>query len=324
MLSGDKISTKVKTLIIFTLLFLLYFFSNNNIYAENPEKDDPDFLIPIGNVLQIDAELKNLIVSDTIEGSAIKKGDLLIQIDNKNFDGYKNFETILSSLPNGKEIDLTVNREGQIITTSCTREVLEKVSFNNLLSGFATLTYIDPKTSRFGAVGHPISIYNSRKIPIKDGSVSTTRDIDIQKSIKGKVGCINAKRLDVIGSFNENTDFGIKGDINNFDLSQLKQYKVASLDEVKPGKAEIILGTTNKKAKKYDIEILSIENQVEPKSKSFKIKVTDKNLLKQTGGIVQGMSGTPIVQDDKIIGAVSHAVENDPSVGYGLYIKWMF
>jgi len=84
------------------------------------------------------------------------------------------------------------------------------------------------------------------------------------------------------------------------------------------------LGTTNNKTKKYDIEILSIENQAEPKCKSFKIKVTDKNLLKQTGGIVQGMSGTPIIQDDKIIGAVSHAVENDPSIGYGLYIKWMF
>lgn len=323
MLSSYKISTKVKTLIIFTLLFLLYFFSNNFIYAENPEKSEPDFLIPIGNVLQIDAELKDLIVSDTVEGSSIKTGDILMQIDNKNFDGYKNFETILSSLPNGKEIDLTVNRGGQIITTSCTREVLEETSFNNLLSGFATLTYIDPKTFRFGAVGHPISIYNSRKIPIKDGSVSTTKDIKIERSAKGKVGCINAKRLDIIGNFHENTEFGIKGNIDNFDMSKFKQYKVAELNEVKPGKAQIILGTKNNRAKKYDIEILSIENQDEPKCKSFKIKVIDKDLLRQTGGIVQGMSGTPIVQDDKIIGAVSHAVENDPSVGYGLYIKWM-
>lgn len=324
MISHHKISSKLKNLIIFTLLFLLYFFSNNYIYAENPEIFDPDELVPIGNVLQIDAELKNLIVSDTVEGSSIKIGDILLQVDNKDFQGYKNFETILSEAPSGVEIDIVVNRGGQIITTSCTKEVLEKVSFNNLLSGFATMTFIDPKTSRFGAVGHPISIYNSRKIPIKDGSVSSTRDIDIQKSQKGKVGCINAKKLDVIGSFHENTEYGIKGDISDYDLTKLKSYKVASLNEVQLGKAQIILGTKENNTKKYDIEILNIENQNKPECKSFKIKITDKELLRQTGGIVQGMSGTPIVQNDKIIGAISHAVENDPEIGYGLYIKWMF
>ncbi|TQW81424.1 SpoIVB peptidase S55 domain-containing protein, partial [Clostridioides difficile] len=77
------------------------------------------------------------------------------------------------------------------------------------------------------------------------------------------------------------------------------------------------------KCKKYNIEIIDIENQKHPESKSFKIKITDKKLLAQTGGIVQGMSGTPIVQDNKIIGAVSHAIENDPAVGYGVFIKWM-
>ncbi|MFR2550974.1 MAG: SpoIVB peptidase S55 domain-containing protein [Clostridioides difficile] len=126
-----------------------------------------------------------------------------------------------------------------------------------------------------------------------------------------------------MGSFTENTDFGIRGQINNFDISKLKKYKVASLDEVKLGKAQIILQDNFNKCKKYNIEIIDIENQKHPESKSFKIKITDKKLLAQTGGIVQGMSGTPIVQDNKIIGAVSHAIENDPAVGYGVFIKWM-
>lgn len=133
----------------------------------------------------------------------------------------------------------------------------------------------------------------------------------------------NAKRENIIGSFTENTDFGIRGQINNFDISKLKKYKVASLDEVKLGKAQIILQDNFNKCKKYNIEIIDIENQKHPESKSFKIKITDKKLLAQTGGIVQGMSGTPIVQDNKIIGAVSHAIENDPAVGYGVFIKWM-
>ena len=77
------------------------------------------------------------------------------------------------------------------------------------------------------------------------------------------------------------------------------------------------------KNKKFDIEILNIENQKNPKSKTFKIRIIDKELLQLTGGIVQGMSGTPIVQDDKIIGAISHAVENDPTTGYAVFIKWM-
>ena len=89
------------------------------------------------------------------------------------------------------------------------------------------------------------------------------------------------------------------------------------------GKAEIILQNQSNKCEKYDIEIISIERQKSPSPKTFKIRITDKDLLVRTGGIVQGMSGTPIVQGDKIIGAVSHAVENDPTLGYGVFIGWM-
>jgi stage IV sporulation protein B len=298
--------------------------SINNIYAESQQKDSPEYLVPIGNVLQIDAELKNIIVSHSVDGSSLKPGDVLMEINGQSFDGFKDFADRLSTVDPTKDVSITLNRNGQTLSTDCKKEILEKVSFNNLLSGFATLTYVDPDSLDFGAVGHPISICNSRKIPIKDGSISSTTDLSIEKSLRGNVGSINAKKLDVIGTFNQNTDFGIRGKMDNFDLSDLPKYKVAELEDVKPGKAQIILSTKDDKPEKFDIEILSVENQDVPRSKSFKIKVTDKDLLKQTGGIVQGMSGTPIIQGDKIIGAVSHALENDPTVGYGIYIKWMF
>ena len=107
------------------------------------------------------------------------------------------------------------------------------------------------------------------------------------------------------------------------DLSNYKKYKVAEVDEVKLGKAQIILQNKSNVCKKYNVEIINIEKQRKPDSKGIKIKITDPQLLKETGGIVQGMSGTPIVQGNKIVGAVSHALENNPTVGYGVYIKWM-
>ncbi|EQF26557.1 spoIVB peptidase S55 family protein [Clostridioides difficile CD160] len=314
---------KSKFTIVLTFLFLLYFFSNNLIYAQNLQKSEPEYLIPIGNVLQIDAELKNIIVRNPGEASPLRLGDAIVKINNAEVDGYSDFADTLNALPEEKPVSILLNRGGQLITMKTTKHILEKISFNNLLSGFATLTYINPETSEFGAVGHPISVGNARKIPIKSGSISTTKHLNIEKSYKGSVGCINAKRENIIGSFTDNTDFGIRGQINNFDISNLKKYKVASLDEVKLGKAQIILQDNCNECKKYNIEIIDIENQKHPESKSFKIKITDKKLLAQTGGIVQGMSGTPIVQNDKIIGAVSHAIENDPAVGYAVFIKWM-
>lgn len=314
---------KCKFTIILTFLFLLYFFSNNLIYAQNLQKSEPEYLIPIGNVLQIDAELKNIIVRNPGNASPFRLGDAIVKVNNADVDGYSDFINTLNSLPEEKPVSILLNRSGQLLTLKTTKHILEKISFNNLLSGFATLTYINPDTLEFGAVGHPISVGNSRKIPIKSGSISTTKHLNIEKSYRGSVGCINAKKENIIGGFTDNTDFGIKGQINSFDISKLEKYKVASLNEVKLGKAQIILQNNSDECKKYNIEIIDIENQKHPECKSFKIKITDKNLLNQTGGIVQGMSGTPIIQDGKIIGAVSHAIENDPAVGYGVFIKWM-
>ena len=156
-----------------------------------------------------------------------------------------------------------------------------------------------------------------------DASDYAENNLSIKKSRKGSVGCINATKNNAIGEFNNNTTFGIKGEINNINLSNYKKYKVASINEVKLGKAQIILQNKNNVCKKYDIEIINIEHQKKADSKGIKIKITDPLLLKETGGIVQGMSGTPIIQDNKIVGAVSHALENNPSIGYGVYIKWM-
>ena len=322
-ISFFKKKNQINGLVLIFFYVFLYFFSNNFIYSQSIQKNDCEYLIPMGNVLQIDAELKNLIVRNEVDDCPLKIGDSILKIENKKINTFEDFNYILSTLDKSKDILVLVRRENSIFCLKCDRDDLEKINFNNLISGFATLTYINPDTNEFGAVAHSINIGNSKKIPIKRGCISCTNNLSIKKSRKGSVGCINATKNNAIGEFNNNTTFGIKGEINNINLSNYKKYKVASINEVKLGKAQIILQNKNNVCKKYDIEIINIEHQKKADSKGIKIKITDPLLLKETGGIVQGMSGTPIIQDNKIVGAVSHALENNPSIGYGVYIKWM-
>lgn len=318
-----KCLCKLKFATIVCFLFLLYFFSNTLIYAQSSDKNNSDYLIPIGSVIQIDAELENLIVRNQVDNTLLFLGDSLISINNKPIHDYSDFARVLSSLSEKEKALVVIRRGSHDFTLNISKDKLEEINFNNLLSGFATLTYINPNTLEFGAVGHPISIGNHRKIAIKNGYISTTTNLAIQKSFRGSVGCISAKRKDSLGQFTHNSDFGIRGKISENSFLELPKYKVANLKDVRLGKAQIIMQTDSKTFNKYDIQIIDIQNQKSPKSKTFKIRITDKDLLIKTGGIVQGMSGTPIIQDNKIIGAISHAVENDPALGYGVFIQWM-
>lgn len=318
-----KIKNKINGLILIFFYVFLYFFSNNFIYSQSLEKNDSEYLIPMGNILQIDAELKNIIVRNEIRNCPLKVGDSILKVEDNDINSYEDFNYVLSSLNKTNDISILIRRENSVFCLKCDKNALQRINFNSLISGFATLTYINPDTKEFGAVAHSINIGSTRQIPIKKGCISFTNNLNINKSHKGNVGCINATKNKTIGEFNNNTTFGIKGQINNINLSNYKKYKVAEVSEVKLGKAQVILQDKNNICKKYDVEIINLEKQRKPDSKGIKIKITDSRLLKETGGIVQGMSGTPIVQNDKIVGAVSHALENNPTVGYGVYIKWM-
>lgn len=303
--------------------FMLYFFSIGFIYAEGKVKNDIEYLIPLGNITQIDAELQSLMVRNSFDNSPFKVGDSLISVNDTKINNYEDFSNLLQNLDNNNPIQVSFLRNNETITVDITKTILEKVNFNNIVSGFATLTYVNPKDNSFGAVAHPISVGSNRSLLIKNGYISSTSNLTINKSYRGSVGCINAQKNEFIGDFKENTDFGIKGTIQALNFSKFKKYQVADLSEVKTGKASILLQTSSNDAKEYEINIINIKNQKNAESKTFKIEITDKELLNTTGGIVQGMSGTPIIQNDKIIGAISHAIENDPSLGYGVYIGWM-
>lgn len=316
----NKKSSKNMRLVF--LFVLLYFFSNNLIYANFDNTNKKQELIPMGQVLQIDANLDSLLVRNQVRNSPFVIGDEILKINDIKIKNYGQLSDALN-LSEKDSLDVYLKRNSNYLTIKATKKDLEALNLDNTLSGFATMTYIDPNTKEFGAVGHPISIGACKDLPINQGFISSTSNLSIKKSIKGSVGCLSAKKNTPLGEFKNNTIFGIKGTVSNIDIDSLKKYEIASLDEIKLGNAKIILYNDFCDKNEFDIEILSIDNQRIPEPKTFKIKITDPDLLKMTGGIVQGMSGTPIIQNDKIVGAISHAIENNPQNGYGVFIKWM-
>lgn len=312
---GNKFKNKFSVYLY--IAFLMLFSFTNFGYCEE------DYLIPMGNIIQIDAELNQVIVRNQVKNSPFLVGDRLISINKIKIENYGDFSDVFYNLDNNSYVQVEIIRGDNKLELKTSKSNLEKLNLNNSVSGFATLTYIDPKTNNFGAVGHPIGIGCCKMLPIKNGYIFTTNETTIKKSTKGNVGFLNAKRIHSVGKFKDNNTFGIKGNIVTMDTQNLKKYKIASLNEVKLGKAQLVLQNKNSEIEKYDIEILQIDKQLSPESKTFKIKITDEKLLNMTGGIVQGMSGAPIIQDDKIIGAISHAIENNPQTGYAVFIKWM-
>ena len=191
------------------------------------------------------------------------------------------------------------------------------------ISGVGTLTYIDPNTKLYGALGHEIIEKNtSQKLDIKDGQIYQSNVISIVPSRSNSPGEKNANynQDNVYGTINENTYAGIFGDYTAT-IPDKKLYKVATINDIKLDKAQILTVIEGDKVESFDISILKLNNGYD--SKNILFQITDKRLLEKTGGIVQGMSGSPIVQGDYIIGAVTHVVVNEPTKGYGILITNM-
>ena len=192
-------------------------------------------------------------------------------------------------------------------------------------SGIGTVTYIDPETGIFGGLGHGICDAKSgRLVPLSKGIIM---DVTINGVNKGKIGAagelkgaFNVKRL---GSLISNTDSGVFGVINTDDITPPEgPLPVAKKEEVKEGTAYIWCTLDKGTPCKYKVLITNVDTSCTG-IKNFRVKVVDPNLLSKTGGIVQGMSGSPIIQNGKIIGAVTHVLVNDPTSGYGIFIENM-
>jgi stage IV sporulation protein B len=187
------------------------------------------------------------------------------------------------------------------------------------------MTFYHPESKKYGALGHVISDMDTKKpILVDDGQIIRSTVTSIQKGANGNPGEKHARfssEKEVIGDITRNSPFGIFGKLSKEMKNGImdKPLPIALSHQVKEGPAKILTVVDNDEVQLFDIEIVSTVPQKFPATKGMVLKVTDPELLEKTGGIVQGMSGSPIIQDGKVVGAVTH----DPTSGYGVHIEWM-
>ena len=195
----------------------------------------------------------------------------------------------------------------------------------NGTSGVGTITFINKKTNEFGALGHGISDSDTNiLLDVKEGYVYKAKIYDIRKNNNSEIGEVVASILDdkEIGTIKKNTKYGVYGKLYNNVYYNLNDLEIARVQDVHIGDA-YILSYIDGKQTKFNIKITKIIPFHFKSSKAFIVKIVDNNLIKRTGGIVQGMSGTPIIQDNKLVGAITHVFLKNPLCGYGIFIENM-
>ena len=191
--------------------------------------------------------------------------------------------------------------------------------------GVGTITFYEPETKEFAAIGHGILDVDTNKlINIGKGELVTSKILSITKGENGKPGEIKGsiENGTPIGEINKNTLFGIYGKINNLvglNINANKVYEVATRNDIKTGEASILCSLDDSGPQEYKINIDKIYYNNNSNNKSMLISVTDEKLIERTGGIIQGMSGSPIIQNGKFIGAVTHVLVNDSTEGYAVF-----
>lgn len=330
----------LKFLIFFTCIFQILF-TTCSVFAE--EKT----LMPVGKTIGITLNIKGVIVTETTEvidydgkksfpakEAGIESGDSIEKVNGHVVTSARDFEEIINE--NGATpLNLTVNRNGKVkeVTVNATLSCIDGfyrigVWIKDAASGIGTITYVDPISKEFGALGHAISeIPDGTPLPISNGDILDAAVVSVHKGEKGTPGELIGIFTDdnkKLGEINSNTPIGIKGIINENStlIENSKEISVAKRHEVYEGDAQILSNIEEDHIETFSVEIQKI-NKDETNTRGMIIKVTDSRLIEKTGGIVQGMSGSPVIQNGKLVGAVTHVFVNDPTRGYGIFIENM-
>lgn len=303
-------------------------------------------LIPCGSIVGIRVNMDGILVLgigsfETEEKSIspckgiIEPGDIILSCNGKVLNEKEDLKSAVEA-SKGEPIQVTIKRNDEILEKSLmpayspTDDVYKiGLWIRDSIQGIGTITYVAPETGDFGALGHGITDSETKKLmPIKEGNVVNANITQIKKGSKGKPGEISGiidYDKEVYGEVLENTSLGIFGTLNDSFTEELdfSPMPIALQDKVHEGKASILADLTQDGPQLYDVEIQKVAKYSNAPSKGMVIKITDEKLLTLTSGIVQGMSGSPIIQDDKLVGAVTHVFIQDPTRGYGIFIENM-
>ncbi|AZN40638.1 SpoIVB peptidase [Paenibacillus albus] len=271
------------------------------------------------------------------EQAKLQLGDLIVRINGKYVNEVHKVAEMAEVAGDTKQpLHLTVKRGSRLFETkllpvfdSEDRAWRLGLYIRDSAAGVGTLTFYAPDQGVYGALGHVITDMDTQTpIEVGEGQILQSNVTSINKSQNGEPGEKRAqfvKESKVLGNIERNTSFGIFGKMKELPSHSYNDQSVpvAFAEEVKEGPAQLLTVVNGQKVERFNVEIVHVTKQQSPATKGMVIKITDRRLLEQTGGIVQGMSGSPIIQDGKLIGAVTHVFVNDPTSGYGCFIEWM-
>lgn len=318
-------------------------FDSINIKNVNVDVLPKTTVIPVGNIAGVKLYTNGVLVvgMSEIEGydnkkykpyenKGIKEGDTIVKIDEKLINST---EDLIETVNNSQGRDIKVQYIHQEETKECSISPVKTSNSQYKLglwvrdsaAGVGTVSFYEPTSKTFGALGHGITdIDTNELINIASGEFVTTRILNITKGESGNPGKIQGtvENQTNIGKIYKNSKFGIYGKVDNIsslNIDTSKEMEVALREEIKTGKATILCSLDNQQPQEYEIEIDKINKENNYDNKSMQIKITDQKLLEKTGGIIQGMSGSPVIQNGKFVGAVTHVLVNDPTKGYAVF-----
>lgn len=304
-------------------------------------------LMPGGQSIGVKMDVKGVLIVglqeiETITGevvnpgilSGLQIGDTILEINGQKVYRATEVQNIVNKIRG--EVLLKLQRKNDIIEISLTPVIAKSDNMYKLgiwvkdkTAGIGTLTYYDPQNNYYGALGHAITDPETSAIlPVAEGELVNSRVESVKQGKAGEPGEIRGifyEADDPLGSLEKNTEFGIFGNLYGKITNPYydEPLPIGYQDSVTVGPAYILTTLDNNKVDCFEIEIEKVNKQTKPDTKSMTIKVTDERLLKKSGGIVQGMSGSPIIQNGRLIGAVTHVFVNNPEKGYGIFIEWM-
>ena len=267
--------------------------------------------------------------------AGIKTGDSILEIDNIKVKDAEHVVELLNQIQN-TTVNIVIERnkikfETEITPIKSMQDNCYRLGIwvRDKTAGIGTLTFYDNESKMFGALGHGITDMDTGNLlNVEYGKIMNARIANIEQGKRGTPGEIRGifyETENILGKITKNSPFGIYGLVTDefIKSNKMKPIPIGFKEEIKEGKAHMLTTIDNNRIEKFEIEILKAQSQQYPDQKSMTIRVTDKKLLQKTGGIVQGMSGSPIIQNGNLIGAITHVFVNDPTKGYGIYIEWM-
>jgi len=263
----------------------------------------------------------------------LKPGDILLEVDGKPLDNKEHLIELIEAAPPGAKLSLTFRREEEIMHKAISPAISRENGRNKLgvwvrdgTQGIGTITYFDPETLIFGALGHGITDVDTRQLmPVKQGVLMEANILGARKGRKGSAGELigDLNPSTVIGYVSHNNRLGVFGTVTQNDTLPTERMGIALQGDVREGPAIIRTSVNGNNVRDFDIFIERVNRNSADESKGMVIRITDHDLIAATNGIVQGMSGSPIIQNNRLVGAITHVFVQNPHRGYGIFIENM-